>query len=302
MYSSSNSCAKHSHRVDPNKQRVSYPLPNLFLRSFLLPDRHDHSQLKSIPTMYSLLVFILYLLPFSKSSLSIRLYAAPTSIDQKGASNVPSLAQTLSRSLNANGVAGGAATAVATASAHTSTSNTRSATHKPTAASAGRNPPHTTGAGQITARPGSTSTHSFVLNPGPTPSHFHRPPPSDPHRNNNNNTSTTGLVFEILGALAGVAFFFGVARCIYSYRRTPSHDRITSILHRHQLQREMEELERNPPQRQSSLREPPPPPYIAPPPSYPVDEHTPLSNRDSSGSYDEPPSPPHTATAFRPNG
>ncbi|KAK7054164.1 hypothetical protein R3P38DRAFT_3171727 [Favolaschia claudopus] len=255
--------------------------------------------------MYSLLVFILYLLPL--------LCAAPASINQKGASDVPSLAQTLSHSPNANGVAGGAATAVGvgesehaqsalTASTHTSTSNTRSATHKPTAASAGRNPPHTTGPGQITARPGSTSTHSFVLNPGPTPSHFHRPPPSDPHRNNNNNPSATALVFEILGALAGVAFFFGVARCIYSYRRTPSHDRITSILHRHQLQREMEELERNPPQRQSSLREPPPPPYIAPPPSYPVDEHTPLSNRDSSGSYDEPPSPPHTATAFRPNG
>ncbi|KAF7352529.1 hypothetical protein MVEN_01217900 [Mycena venus] len=174
-------------------------------------------------------------------------------------------------------------------------STTHSSVHKPTVGTTKHHvvtptaQPHT--GGQITH--GSIpTTRSFV--PGPAPSHFHPRPPPQHHQ------SEATLVFEILGALAGVIFFLSVVRCIYSYNRTPSHDRITSILHRHQLQREMEELERNPPDHRRSLVEPPPPPYIAPP-AYPDDESTPLSHpRRENVSYGEDPRTP--PSAVRPNG
>ncbi|KAJ7228360.1 hypothetical protein GGX14DRAFT_612391 [Mycena pura] len=117
--------------------------------------------------------------------------------------------------------------------------------------------------------------------PGSAPTHFHAPPPlpspqSSPHR-----TSIAALVFEILGVLAAVLLLLSIARCVYIYKRTPAHDRISTILHRHQLQREMEELERNPARIRGSI-EPPPPPYLRPP-SY-ENEHTPLSRSSRRGS------------------
>ncbi|KAJ7068570.1 hypothetical protein C8F01DRAFT_1118585 [Mycena amicta] len=106
----------------------------------------------------------------------------------------------------------------------------------------------------------------------PTPSftHFH------PHPAGQHHQSIAVLIFEIVGVLAGVLVMLGIIRCLFIYHRTPQHDRVTAILHRHQLQREMEELERNPPQRdRNSVLEPPPPPYLRPP-DY-EDESTPLS-------------------------
>ncbi|KAJ7180393.1 hypothetical protein C8R43DRAFT_972893 [Mycena crocata] len=171
-------------------------------------------------------------------------------------------------------------------------STTRANSHKPTVGTTKKHVVTTTRpAGQITYRPVPT-THTVTP---PAPSNFH---PRPPH-----HQSIASLVLIILGALAGIIFFLSVVRCIYSYNRTPQRDRISSILHRHQLQREMEELERNPPDlRRGSLVDPPPP-YLAPP-SYPddphtADEHTPLSRRQSI-SYAE--DPRGQDSALRPNG
>ncbi|KAJ6628917.1 hypothetical protein B0H10DRAFT_104509 [Mycena sp. CBHHK59/15] len=127
--------------------------------------------------------------------------------------------------------------------------------------------------GQITFRPPPNPTTA----PIPFASNTHRSQPS-PHRQ-----TTAAIVLEILGALAGCLLLISFMRCVYSYNRTPNRDRITAVLHRHQLQREMEELERNPPDRRGSLVEPPPP-YLAPP-SYPDNENTPLANGAGPSGY-----------------
>ncbi|KAJ7284146.1 hypothetical protein C8J57DRAFT_754517 [Mycena rebaudengoi] len=93
------------------------------------------------------------------------------------------------------------------------------------------------------------------------------------------------IVLATLGALAGLLLLASLLRCLYSYNRTPNHDRINSILHRHQLQREMEELERHPPERHRAFIAPPPP-YL-PPPCYPDNENTPLSQRQAPIPYAE---------------
>ncbi|KAJ7044628.1 hypothetical protein C8F04DRAFT_1174418 [Mycena alexandri] len=198
--------------------------------------------------------------------------ATPTSADadDKSTPSVPSHAP--------------ASTTAQSASTHT--------THKPPLTAASKKhgvPPHTQPAGQIT-RPGSPTRL-----PGPTASHAH--PFLRPHAQ-----STSVLVFEIIGALAGVAFVLTVVRCIWSYRRTPAADRIAAILHRHQLQREMEELERNPPERHQSLREPPPPPYLRPP-SYDVEaDERALLTQVPPTPESSPPSIPGPLPPSRPNG
>ncbi|KAJ6538527.1 hypothetical protein DFH09DRAFT_1177145 [Mycena vulgaris] len=151
----------------------------------------------------------------------------------------------------------------------TSTSTTVNQTHKPTVGTTKhRVVVTTTTQAQITLRSGNpTRTNA---NPAPSQSFHHPHPHSRP---------IAALVLEILGALAGFIFVLSLLRCLYSYNRTPSRDRISIILHRHQLQREMEELERNPPGRRRSLVEPPPP-YVAPP-VYPAGEDTPLSQNHS---------------------
>lgn len=77
------------------------------------------------------------------------------------------------------------------------------------------------------------------------------------------------IVFEVLGGLFASALILGFIRCYHNYRKTPGRDRIADILQRHHLQRELEELERNPVllRRHQSLREPAPP-YFPRPPSY----------------------------------
>ncbi|KAJ7167490.1 hypothetical protein C8R46DRAFT_1093166 [Mycena filopes] len=168
----------------------------------------------------------------------------------------------------------------ASVSAHT--------THKPPVGASKTATPHTqtVPGGQIT-RPA-----SLTRLPGPTASHT-RPHERPPH-----HQSMAIIVFEVLGALAGVAFVLSVVRCFWSYNRTPARDRIAAVMHRHQLQREMEELERNPPERHQSLREPPPPPYIRPP-SYDGegDESRLLTSSGAS-----PPPTPHPPLPSRPNG
>lgn len=74
------------------------------------------------------------------------------------------------------------------------------------------------------------------------------------------------VVFEVLGGLLALGLFLCIGRCCYQYRKAPKRDRIAEVLNRHNLQRELEELERNPQiLRRLSLREPAPPYYPAPP-------------------------------------
>ena len=78
------------------------------------------------------------------------------------------------------------------------------------------------------------------------------------------------VVFEVLGGLLASGLLLGLGRCCYQYKKAPKRDRIAEVLNRHNLQRELEELERNPQiLRRPSLREPAPPYYPAPP-SYEV--------------------------------
>ncbi|KAJ6539643.1 hypothetical protein B0H19DRAFT_1269938 [Mycena capillaripes] len=230
--------------------------------------------------MHLPLAFLLYLLPLLSAA---PISNTPISHDPDDNSSHQAVASSTSNTPTST-----PGTGIPKAAAGTSTqdksshSAAPSITHKPTVGTTKHHvvtpTVHPVQGGQITTRHPASSTRTFA--PGPVPSHLHPPPPR-------HHQSMASLVFEILGALAGVIFFLSVLRCIYSYNRTPSHDRITAILHRHQLHREMEELERNPPDRRRSLVEPPPP-YVAPPPSYPDDENTPLSPRHSA-SYGEDP-------------
>ena len=78
------------------------------------------------------------------------------------------------------------------------------------------------------------------------------------------------VVFEVLGGLLALGFFLCLGRCYYQYRKAPKRDRIAEVLNRHHLQRELEELERNPQiLRRRSIHDPAPP-YCPAPPSYEV--------------------------------
>ena len=64
----------------------------------------------------------------------------------------------------------------------------------------------------------------------------------------------------------GLVIVLALARCLYAYKRAPPRDRISALVQRHNLEREMEELERD---RMATLARalesfrwrPPPPPY-----------------------------------------
>jgi hypothetical protein len=120
--------------------------------------------------------------------------------------------------------------------------------------------PHT----PVISRPGVSITHTHSVDPA-IPVHtrvpFQNPPQS--------GQKPISIVFEVLGGLAASALLFGFIRCFRSYRKIPARDRIAEIVQRHQLQRELEELERNPGRlrRHPSLPEPAPP-YFPRPPSY----------------------------------
>ncbi|PPQ65569.1 hypothetical protein CVT26_000518 [Gymnopilus dilepis] len=145
---------------------------------------------------------------------------------------------------------------------------------------------------QIISRP-TLPTNAVV----PIPVHTHRPPPP-PLPPPQSNQKPISIAFEVLGGLFGSLILVGLVRCCYNYRKTPSRDRIADILQRHNLQRELEELERNPAVlRRPSLREPAPP-YFPRPPSY-EDFNPPQPVRSNPGpaysavaTSSPPPSPP----------
>ena len=105
-----------------------------------------------------------------------------------------------------------------------------------------------------------TGTHTFQPHPLPTdPAGDHQPPSS-------HGQSAVAIVFEVLAGALALVIVAALARCWYSYRRTPSRDRIGALLSRHQLEREMEEQQRDRMERISRAMEayrwrPPPPPY-----------------------------------------
>lgn len=137
-----------------------------------------------------------------------------------------------------------------------------------------RAPSHTI----ILTRPGFASRTFPAVVPGP----FHTRPP-DPEPGNFNRPHPRArqkpilIVFEVLGGLVALFLLLGLLRCCYQYKKAPKRDRIAEVLNRHRLQRELEELERNPHiLRRPSLREPAPPYYPAPP-SYDLITSTPTA-------------------------
>ncbi|KAF9478177.1 hypothetical protein BDN70DRAFT_933631 [Pholiota conissans] len=167
----------------------------------------------------------------------------------------------------------------------TSTASSSSTTHRPTSASSATNAssashktspthiPHVVSVSPaqqsaVIPRPGSTPTHSRTFNPD-APAHT-RNPFQNPHvKPSRSGQKPISIVFEVLGGVAASALLLGFIRCFHNYRKTPARDRIADILHRHQLQRELEELGRNPHilRRHHSIRDPAPP-YFPRPPSY----------------------------------
>ncbi|KAF8913773.1 hypothetical protein CPB84DRAFT_1757496 [Gymnopilus junonius] len=154
-------------------------------------------------------------------------------------------------------------------------------------------PPTTRHSIQIISRP-TQPTNPIV----PIPVHTHRPPPPPPSHSQQSTQKPISIAFEVLGGLFASLIIIGLIRCCYNYKKTPGRDRIADILHRHNLQRELEELERNPAVlRRPSLREPAPP-YFPRPPSYedmnppqPV-RSTPGSTYSAVATSSPPPSPP----------
>ncbi|KAJ7639113.1 hypothetical protein FB45DRAFT_1023855 [Roridomyces roridus] len=153
-----------------------------------------------------------------------------------------------------------------TSTTFASKSTSHAVTHRPIPGTNTRKP---------VRRPTSTKKQPFATNRpiSSTPRPHWVPPPQPPasatpfvgRHAQGPNESAAAIVFEVLGALAGILLFLGLMRCVYNYHRTPHRDRIAVIMHRHQLQREMDELARNPPERRRASMEPPPPAYIAPP-------------------------------------
>ncbi|KAI0353028.1 hypothetical protein OH77DRAFT_653396 [Trametes cingulata] len=86
--------------------------------------------------------------------------------------------------------------------------------------------------------PGVPFTHHFPPSPPPTPPPHHSSPPSQ------NGQPPIAIAFEVLGGIIALGILAGLARCYIVWRRTPPRDRIAALVHRHQLEREMEEQER----------------------------------------------------------
>jgi len=137
-------------------------------------------------------------------------------------------------------------------------------------------------------QPTSASIHSiqiitrptFTFATGTIPSPFHTRPPhsvlpqAQPQQS---GQKPIFVVFEVLGGVLASGLLLGLLRCCYQYNKAPQRDRIAEVLNRHNLQRELEELERNPNiLRRQSLREPAPP-YFPAPPSYEIITSPPIT-------------------------
>ncbi|PPQ77348.1 hypothetical protein CVT25_010930 [Psilocybe cyanescens] len=99
-------------------------------------------------------------------------------------------------------------------------------------------------------------------------SHARPPPPESSPAPPRSGHKPILIAVEVIGGLVIAGVLLSLIRCYYIYKKTPHRDRIADILQRHHLQRELDELERNPGiLRRPSLREPAPP-YFPRPPSY----------------------------------
>lgn len=130
-----------------------------------------------------------------------------------------------------------------------------------------------------TSRPAVHLSHSMprpTSLPSPdTPAHLPIPPHPNPpdmgHHPSSKNTkiSPVAIAFEILGGIIGLFILYTAGRCFWSWKRTPSHDRIEEVLNRHYVQREMEEREREDMERRlAHLRSVSGSPIALPPPPY----------------------------------
>jgi len=106
-----------------------------------------------------------------------------------------------------------------------------------------------------------TTRHTWMtLPPSPTSSS----PLRQLHPQQQTQASTiAGIIF---GTLAGLVLMLSVGRCWWSWRHTPSRDRIATLMHRYNLEREMEDALVQP--FMARVRRPPPPPYRPRPPGY----------------------------------
>jgi len=111
-----------------------------------------------------------------------------------------------------------------------------------------------------------TDSFSHPFNP-PLPTH-HPHPPDQPDKHSGPSGWT--IMLEVIGSLFGLAIIAALARCFWSYRRTPRHRhaRMESIM---EIRREL--LQNNRPRSEAYYR-PPPPPYHNPP-SYEVAQCSP---------------------------
>ncbi|KAI9068543.1 hypothetical protein FKP32DRAFT_142313 [Trametes sanguinea] len=146
-----------------------------------------------------------------------------------------------------------------TTQSHSSTTSAHSILIPPTAHHSRPHP-------SFSPSPGHPITHHFPPNPPPTPAPISTPAQA------NKGQPPIAIAFEVLGGIIALLVLIGVARCYIVWRRTPARDRIAAVVDRHQLEREMQERERERMQRlsralESRLWRPPPPPY-QPAPDY----------------------------------
>ncbi|THH11559.1 hypothetical protein EW145_g581 [Phellinidium pouzarii] len=76
--------------------------------------------------------------------------------------------------------------------------------------------------------------------------------------------SAVAIVFEALGGFAGLLIVLGCGHCLYHYHRTPRYDGVSAAIDRHNLDRELAEMEEALPVSRASYVLPPPPYQGAP--------------------------------------
>jgi len=128
--------------------------------------------------------------------------------------------------------------------------------------------------------PDSPSINNITSAPPPHPSH-HQPP--------------VAIAFEVIGGLALLSLILCCSRCVYKYKRMPERDRISAVVDRHRLERELEEMEEAQPyRRRTSLTRPPPPAYQNAPAYEDVsdDGQTRTTQTPARSEHEEPPPRP----------
>ncbi|KZP04141.1 hypothetical protein FIBSPDRAFT_878832 [Athelia psychrophila] len=148
----------------------------------------------------------------------------------------------------------------------TTTSTTSASKTESSTSSLSTSAPNTSSTPLGTQGPPTHSTHRSST----IPQTWTRPPSTPTPQSASSNASSgpkpVAIVGIVFGTLCLVAFAAGFARCWWKYHKTPGHDRIAAMQHRHQLQREMDEQAAEP--IMARVRRPPPPPYRPPPPGY----------------------------------